>query len=126
MSVMEALRVENLTKYFGGVKVLEDIAFEVPQGERLGVIGPNGAGKTTLINLINGQLEPTRGRIFFFGEDITASPHPRPRPHRAGPLVSAVQPLSEPHALGEHASHPPRTREVTLRPLPVLSDGTRR
>ncbi len=74
MSVMEALRVEDLTKYFGGVKVLEDIAFEVPQGERLGVIGPNGAGKTTLINLINGQLEPTRGKVFVFGEDITHLP----------------------------------------------------
>jgi len=74
VSVTEALRVESLTKYFGGVKVLEDIAFDVPQGERLGIIGPNGAGKTTLINLINGQLEPTRGRIFFFGEDITDLP----------------------------------------------------
>ncbi len=68
MSAMEALRVENLTKYFGGVRVLEDIAFEVPQGERLGVIGPNGAGKTTLINLVNGQLEPTRGKIFFLAK----------------------------------------------------------
>jgi branched-chain amino acid transport system ATP-binding protein len=71
---MEALSVENLTKYFGGVRVLEDLTFQVPQGERLGVIGPNGAGKTTLINLINGQLEPTRGKIFFFGQDITSLP----------------------------------------------------
>lgn len=71
---MEALRVEGLTKFFGGVRVLEDITFEVPQGERLGVIGPNGAGKTTLINLVNGQLEPTRGKIFFFGQDITHLP----------------------------------------------------
>jgi branched-chain amino acid transport system ATP-binding protein len=71
---MEALSVQNLTKYFGGVKVLEDITFSVPQGERLGVIGPNGAGKTTLINLINGQLEPTRGKIFFFGDEITHLP----------------------------------------------------
>jgi branched-chain amino acid transport system ATP-binding protein len=71
---MEALSVENLTKFFGGVRVLEDITFQVPEGERLGVIGPNGAGKTTLINLINGQLEPTRGKVFFFGQDITTLP----------------------------------------------------
>ncbi len=71
---MEALSVDNLTKFFGGVRVLEDITFQVPQGERLGVIGPNGAGKTTLINLINGQLEPSRGKIFFFGQDITHLP----------------------------------------------------
>ncbi len=71
---MDALRVEGLTKYFGGVKVLEDISFEVPAGERLAIIGPNGAGKTTLLNLLNGQLEPTGGSIFFFEQDITRLP----------------------------------------------------
>ncbi len=70
----EALRVEGLSKHFGGVRVLEDISFEAAVGERLAIIGPNGAGKTTLLNLINGQFEPTRGRIFYFGRDITALP----------------------------------------------------
>lgn len=74
MVVNEALKVEKLTKYFGGVRVLQDIDFSVPQGERLAIIGPNGAGKTTLLNLINGQLEPTRGRIYYFGQDITKLP----------------------------------------------------
>jgi branched-chain amino acid transport system ATP-binding protein len=72
--VVEALRAEGLTKFFGGVRVLEDISFEVAEGERLAVIGPNGAGKTTLLNMINGQIEPTRGKIFFFGQDITNLP----------------------------------------------------
>ena len=69
-----ALQAVNLTKYFGGVKVLEDISFEVPVGERLAIIGPNGAGKTTLFNMINGQIPPTRGNIIFFGHDITHLP----------------------------------------------------
>lgn len=70
----KALRIEGLSKYFGGVRVLEDVSFETAVGERLAIIGPNGAGKTTLLNLINGQLEPTRGKILYFGRDITALP----------------------------------------------------
>lgn len=69
-----ALSAEGLTKYFGGIKVLEDIAFQVSKGERLAIIGPNGAGKTTLLNMINGQIPPTRGKIHFFGQDITHLP----------------------------------------------------
>jgi len=68
---MEALRVECLSKDFGGVHALSDVSFSVKTGERLVIIGPNGAGKTTLFNLINGQLRPTSGRIYFFGKDIT-------------------------------------------------------
>src|SRR3990170_5623397 len=68
---MEALRVEHLSKNFDGVQALSDISFAVFTGERLAIIGPNGAGKTTLFNLLNGQLKPTRGRIFFFDKDIT-------------------------------------------------------
>jgi branched-chain amino acid transport system ATP-binding protein len=69
-----ALQAIELTKYFGGIKVLEDISFDVVPGERLAIIGPNGAGKTTLFNMINGQIAPTRGRILFFGRDITHLP----------------------------------------------------
>ena len=69
---MEALRVEGLTKDFGGVHAVNDVSFNVGVGERLVIIGPNGAGKTTLFNLVNGQLSPTAGRIYFGGQDITA------------------------------------------------------
>ncbi len=75
---MEALRVENLSKKFGGVKALHNISFSVEAGECLASIGPNGAGKTTLFNLISGQLSATTGRIFSFGQDITTmAPHHR-------------------------------------------------
>ncbi len=68
---MEVLRVEHLSKDFGGVHAVSDVSFSVEGGERLAIIGPNGAGKTTLFNLINGQLHPTAGRIYFSGRDIT-------------------------------------------------------
>lgn len=68
---MEALRVEGLSKDFGGVHALSDVSFSVEVGEHLAIIGPNGAGKTTLFNLLNGQLPPTSGRIYFSGQDIT-------------------------------------------------------
>jgi branched-chain amino acid transport system ATP-binding protein len=69
-----ALQAQGVTKYFGGVRVIEDIDFEVPVGERLAIIGPNGAGKTTLLNMINGQIPVTRGKFLFFGRDITDLP----------------------------------------------------
>jgi branched-chain amino acid transport system ATP-binding protein len=69
---MEVLRVEGLSKDFSGVHALSDVSFTVKVGERLAIIGPNGAGKTTLLNLINGQLRPTTGRIYFWGQDITS------------------------------------------------------
>ena len=68
---MEVLRAEHLSKDFGGVHAVSDVSFSVEGGERLAIIGPNGAGKTTLFNLINGQLHPTAGRIYFSGRDIT-------------------------------------------------------
>jgi branched-chain amino acid transport system ATP-binding protein len=68
---MEALRVESLSKDFGGLHALRDVSFSVKAGEHLAIIGPNGAGKTTLFNLLNGQLSATAGRIYLFGQDIT-------------------------------------------------------
>ena len=71
---MEALRVEGLSKDFGGIHALSNVSFSVEVGEHMAIIGPNGAGKTTLFNLLNGQLSPTSGRIYFFGRDITTMP----------------------------------------------------
>jgi len=71
---MEALRIEGLSKNFGGVQALKDVSFTVEAGERLAIIGPNGAGKTTLFNLLNGQEKATAGRIYFFGQEITTMP----------------------------------------------------
>ena len=66
------LRIENLAKNFGGLRVTDDVTLEVMPGELHAVIGPNGAGKTTLINQISGLLAPDAGRIVFGGEDVTA------------------------------------------------------
>jgi len=68
---MEALRVEHLSKNFGGVQALQDVSFSVEAGGKLAIIGPNGAGKTTLFNVLNGQLSATAGRIHLFGQEIT-------------------------------------------------------
>ena len=65
------LRIENLAKNFGGLRVTDDVTLEVMPGELHAVIGPNGAGKTTLINQISGLLAPDAGRIVFAGEDVT-------------------------------------------------------
>lgn len=68
---MEALRVERLSKNFGGVEALKDATFSVELGKRLAIIGPNGAGKTTLLNVLNGQHPANSGHIYFMGRDIT-------------------------------------------------------
>ena len=68
---MEALRVEDLTRDFGGVRAVRHISFSVETGEHLAIIGPNGAGKTTLFNLLSGQLSPTTGRVYLFGHEVT-------------------------------------------------------
>src|SRR4030042_4834862 len=67
---MEALRVEGLSKNFGGVEALKDVTFAVENGEKLAIIGPNGAGKTTLLNVLNGQHSANSGHIYFRGRDI--------------------------------------------------------
>jgi branched-chain amino acid transport system ATP-binding protein len=70
------LRIENVTKQFGGLAAVREVSLEIRRGELSGLIGPNGAGKTTLFNVVSGFLAPTRGRIFFDGDDVTSlSPH---------------------------------------------------
>jgi branched-chain amino acid transport system ATP-binding protein len=68
------LRVDGLTKTFGGFVALENISVEIRKGERFGLIGPNGSGKTTLVNCISGALRPNKGAVVFGGEDITQLP----------------------------------------------------
>jgi branched-chain amino acid transport system ATP-binding protein len=68
---MAMLRVEGLTKRFGGLMAVNAVSFDVEDGEILAVIGPNGAGKSTLFKLIGSFLRPTAGRIEFQGEDLT-------------------------------------------------------
>lgn len=65
------LRIENLSKRFGGVQAVDDCSLEVREGTITGLIGPNGAGKTTLFNVVTGFYRPNSGRVFFREEDIT-------------------------------------------------------
>src|SRR6266516_6760877 len=64
------LTVEKLTKRFGGFTALNQVSFEVREGEILGLIGPNGSGKTTLFNCVSGALPPTAGSIRLRGEEV--------------------------------------------------------
>ena len=64
------LEVKNLTKYFGGVRALEDVTLHVEKGALVGLIGPNGSGKTTLFNVITGFYPPDRGEVYFKGKRI--------------------------------------------------------
>lgn len=77
---MNVLDVEKLEKSFGGVKAVDGISFSVEEGETVGIIGPNGAGKTTVFNLITGFYRVDRGRILFYGRNITRTP-PYKLPH---------------------------------------------
>jgi branched-chain amino acid transport system ATP-binding protein len=75
------LRIEALTKSFGGFVALDSITVEIAKGERFGLIGPNGSGKTTLVNCISGALRPNKGGVVFAGDDVTLLP-PNQRSHR--------------------------------------------
>ena len=66
----DVLNVQNLSKSFGGFVAVQDVSFEVRQGELLAMIGPNGAGKSTCFNMLMGQLSPTAGSVQFLGRDI--------------------------------------------------------
>src|SRR5690625_505022 len=65
------LKVDGMTRRFGGLVAVNDLSFEVHSGEILGLIGPNGAGKSTTFNVVSGFYKPTSGRLSFKGEDIT-------------------------------------------------------
>lgn len=64
------LSVRNLSKNFGGVTAVDDVSFEVHEGEILGLIGPNGSGKSTLFNCILGQLPATNGTVLVNGQNV--------------------------------------------------------
>jgi branched-chain amino acid transport system ATP-binding protein len=68
---LELLKVEAITKRFGGLEAVHELSATVDRGEIVGMIGPNGAGKTTAFSLISGFLRPDSGKVYFEGKDIT-------------------------------------------------------
>ena len=70
----DILKVNNLTKNFGGLAAVSNCSLNIKKGSITGIIGPNGSGKTTLFNLIAGNLKPSDGKVFFNKEDITGTP----------------------------------------------------
>jgi branched-chain amino acid transport system ATP-binding protein len=76
-----SLQVEQVSLSFGGTAVLNDITFDVRQGEIRAIIGPNGAGKTSMLNCISGFYRPQSGRILYAEEDLTQVPT-----HKVAPL----------------------------------------
>ena len=74
MSPSPLLKISGLYKNFGGVQAIDDLNFEIAEGELLGMIGPNGSGKTTAVNLITGFVKPTEGEVSFRSKNITGWP----------------------------------------------------
>ena len=68
---MNLLTIEGLFVHFGGVAAVDNVSFDVRQGEILGLIGPNGSGKTTVLNLLSGFLAPHAGHVRMRDEDVT-------------------------------------------------------
>ena len=71
---MIPLRIENLCKSYGALKVTDDVTIDIADHELHAIIGPNGAGKTTLIHQLSGLAQPDSGRVVFMGENVTALP----------------------------------------------------
>ena len=74
MSGKPILEVREVTKTFGGIFALNEVSFDLNEGDILGVIGPNGSGKTTLINCITGFIELNAGEVFYRGKKISGKP----------------------------------------------------
>jgi ABC-type branched-subunit amino acid transport system ATPase component len=77
MAAGRLLQLKSLFKSFGGILAINDLSFELAEGELLGLIGPNGSGKTTAVNLMTGFVKPSSGAVLYRGRDITGMP-----PHR--------------------------------------------
>jgi branched-chain amino acid transport system ATP-binding protein len=90
---MSFFKVDRLVKYFGGLAAVNDVSFEVAQGEIFGLIGPNGSGKTTTFNMISGYHRPTSGRVIFKGREIHRLPTHRICKLGIGRTFQVVRPL---------------------------------
>ena len=91
---MALLRLENITKRFGGLIAVDDVSLEIQEGELIAIVGPNGAGKTTLFNVISGVFLPEEGKVFFEDKDITRLPAYKRAPLGLGRTFQIPRPFS--------------------------------
>jgi branched-chain amino acid transport system ATP-binding protein len=108
------LRVENVSKRFGGMLALDRASFSARAGGITALIGPNGAGKTTLFSIIAGSLPPSDGRIIYGGADVTGEPPHRLARRGIARTFQIAQPFAgltvqENIAVGSHLSRPTRS-----------------
>ncbi|MGD8993419.1 MAG: ABC transporter ATP-binding protein [Desulfobacterales bacterium] len=73
-STIPMLQIKEVTKAFGGIHALNEVSFDLHEGEILGIIGPNGSGKTTLVNCITGFIELTGGEVLYMGKKLSGKP----------------------------------------------------
>jgi branched-chain amino acid transport system ATP-binding protein len=107
------LRVENVSKRFGGLLAVDRASFAAEAGRITALIGPNGAGKTTLFSIVSGFLPPTEGRIHYDGSDITGQPPHKLARRGIARTFQIVQPFAELTvreniAVGSHLYRPAR------------------
>ena len=91
---MSLLRLENVTKRFGGLVAVDDVSLEIQEGELIAIVGPNGSGKTTLFNVISGVFLPEEGKVFFEDKDITQLPAYKRAPLGLGRTFQIPRPFS--------------------------------
>jgi branched-chain amino acid transport system ATP-binding protein len=113
------LRVEQVSRRFGGLVALDQVSFTAEAGRITALIGPNGAGKTTLFSIIAGALPPSEGRIVYAGVDITGVPPHRLARRGIARTFQIVQPFAtltvhENIAVGAHLSRPARKEALAV------------
>jgi len=113
------LKLDGLSRAFGGLRAVQDVSLSVREGTLTALIGPNGAGKTTLFALMSGFLAPDSGRVHFAGRDVTGrAPHLNARDGmaRTFQIVQpfAVQTVRENIAVGAHLHEPRRAAALAL------------
>jgi branched-chain amino acid transport system ATP-binding protein len=116
------LRVEGLTKRFGGLVAVNSVSFEVEAGQVMSIVGPNGAGKTTMFNLITGVLPPDRGEIFLSDKRITGWPAHKLAAHGIGRTFQNIRLFQHLNALENvMIGRTARTRSGVLSALAATS-----
>jgi len=94
MNAPALMQINGLVRRFGGLVAVNQVSFDVGQGEIVGLIGPNGAGKTTLFNIISGHMDSQAGTVRFDGHDLTNARAPRCARAGIGRTFQIVKPLT--------------------------------